>query len=68
MDLLIEHPAKADGIKAKPIFLGPGIGIKMELPRGMEVHMAVQAGDAQARMDRFSIMGCIELFLRKLGD
>ena len=40
----------------------------MKLPGGMEIHMTIQAGDAQAGLGGFPIGREIEFLLWKLSD
>ena len=48
--------------------LGSDVRGQMKLARGVAIHMTVKAGDAQAGLPRFTVIGGIELFLRERGE
>ena len=50
VNLLVEHAAQADRIQPEPSLLRPDVGTQMELPRRVAVHVAIEAGDAEARL------------------
>ena len=65
VNLLIEHAAQADGIEPEAALLRPDVRIEMELPGRVAVHVAIEAGHAEARLRGLAIVGRIELLLRK---
>src|SRR5689334_19869180 len=68
MNLLIEDTAEAGGVQPEPALLRSHVGVQMELTSRVAVDMAVQAGDAEARIFTLPIVGGVELFLRKRRD
>ena len=52
VNLLVEHAAQADGVQPKRRCCGRIVGVEMELPGGVAVDMAIEAGDAQAGLRR----------------
>ena len=68
MDLLIEDAAQACRVKPESSFLRPDVGGQVELPGRVPIHMAVEAGDAEARLAGLAVIGGIELLLRKRGQ
>ena len=65
MDLLIEEAAQTHGIEAEPTLLGTVVGVQVKLRGGVTVHVAVQAGHAEARLGRLAVIRGIELLLRE---
>jgi len=45
--LLVEHPAQARRVQTKTTFLRAIVGIEMELPGRVAIHMAVKTGHTQ---------------------
>ncbi len=68
VDLLVEHAAEADGVEAEPGGLGPGVGVEVEGRVGMEVRVAVEAGDAEAGLGDLAVLGLVELLLGEGGE
>src|SRR2546423_7523219 len=56
VDLLVKEAAQAGGIQPHAPLLGPIIGVEVELPRSMSIHMAVETGHAQARVGAFAVI------------
>ena len=50
MNLLVEHPAKADRIEAHAITLRARVRIQVELAGGVEINVAIETRHPQARL------------------
>ena len=65
VDLLVEHAAQAGRVEPEARRLRPHVGRQMEGGVGVEVRVAVEAGDAQARLGDLAVLGLVELLLRE---
>src|SRR5207253_2372351 len=65
MHLLVEQAPQAHGVETETPLLRPVIRIQVELTSRMAVDVAIETGDAEARLSAFAIVSRVELFLRK---
>src|SRR6267142_3919406 len=64
-NLLIEDPPQAYCVEPEASLLRTDIWRHMELPGGVEVYVAIQACNAEARLFALAVVGRIELLLGK---
>ena len=65
VNLLVEHSAQAGRVEAEAPFLRAVVRVEVELPGGVPVDMAVETGDAEARLAALAVIGRIEFLLRQ---
>ena len=68
MDLLIEYSAQACRVKPESSFLRPNFRRQVELPGRVPIHMAVEAGNPEARLASFPVIGGIKLLQWKWSE
>src|SRR5205823_2892617 len=61
VDLLIEYPPQAGRVQAEAAVLRADVGAEVELPRGVAIHVAVQAGYPLLRLRTLAVVGQVEL-------
>src|SRR5262245_51437053 len=65
VDLLVKKTPEAHRIQPKTPLLRANVRVEMELPRRMAIHMAIETGHTQARLQCLAIVRRIEFLLRK---
>ena len=65
VDLLVEHAAQAGGVEPEAGRLRTDVRSQVEGAVGVEIRVAVEAGDAQALLGHLAVLGLIELLLRE---
>jgi hypothetical protein len=68
VDLLVEHPAQADGVEPEPAVLRADVRAQVELAGGVAVDVAVEAGHAELRLVALAVVGQVELLLGQGGE
>ena len=68
VDLLVEEAAQTHRIQPEAPLLGTVVRVEVKLSGRVTVHVAVQTGDAQARLGTLAVISGVELLLREEGE